>query len=107
MMKENDAEADGAPYQVLISNRAFEALSSIRSKADARAVARIIDLLDTVPYLGRVYDPLYDATRPDFEARVVYAGHFGIYYEVIEDEQREVHVLYIEDQRRDPLMRFS
>ena len=107
MTKEDCAEADGAPYHVLISDRASEALSSIRSKADARAVARVIDLLDTVPYLGRVYDPLYDAAHPDFETRVAYAGHCGVYYEVIEGEQREVHVLYIEDQRRDPLMRFS
>ena len=94
------------PYEVLIAPVAVGALLSVSSKADRRGLDRVLLLLDTVPMIGRVYDPLYDAARPDGEVRVVYAGHYGVYYEV-DEEALEVHVLYIEDQRRDPKRRFG
>ena len=37
---------------------------------------------------------------------MAYAGHYGIYYDV-SDEHDEVHIYYIEDQRRYPLSRFK
>lgn len=93
-------------YEVIVARRALDVIASIGSKADAAAVSRAIDLLDTVPWIGRSYDPLYEAARPDFDLLVVYAGHFGIYYQV-DDEGLRVYVLFVEDQRADPLRRFS
>ena len=37
---------------------------------------------------------------------VVYAGHYGIYYDIDEPALR-VNVAYIEDQRTDPAKRFE
>ena len=49
---------------------------------------------------------MYEAAKPEEPVLVAYAGHYGIYYDV-SDEHDEVHIYYIEDQRRDPLSRFK
>ena len=102
------ADMDAArPYEVLLTPEAEEAYLAVRSKADLTRLDSMLDVLDTVPDIGRAYDPLYEAARPSIEGlRVVYAGHFGIYYVIDEDAGRVV-VVAIEDQRRDPLTRFS
>lgn len=53
-----------------------------------------------------VYDPIYDAARPDHEVLVTYAGHIGIYH-TCDDANRTVCIEYAEDTRRDPLGRFG
>ena len=58
------------------------------------------------PHFGVVYDPIYDAARPDHEVLVTYAGHYGIYY-VYDDAEQLVNVEYLEDTRCDPMGRFS
>lgn len=93
------------PYKVVLSPTAADALRAIGSKSDLRAVGHMLQLLDTVPYIGRTYDPLYEAARPATPVTVVYAGHYGIYYDIDEQDMR-VEVAFIEDQRRDPLGRF-
>lgn len=94
---------------VFLSAAAREAVLSIRSRADARAVARRLRDLEEIPGAGRPYDPEYEAARPDHEVLVVYAGHMGIYYtyDAREGTGGTVHVEWVEDQRADPMGRFS
>lgn len=93
-------------YEVLLTPEAEQAYTSIASKADLKQLDAMLDVLDTVPGVGRLYDPAYPAARPNIDnLLVVYAGHYGIYY-VIREQSKCVHVLAIEDQRRDPLARF-
>ncbi len=98
-------DRDGAPYAIRLSELAKLAYRAIPSKRDFKKVQKMIHLLDTVPEIGRIYDPDYPAARPPFEMRVVFAGRYGIYY-VVEEADSLVRVLFIEDQRRDPLNRF-
>ena len=93
-------------YEVILSPTAIRTIANVTSKMDRARIDRVLCILDTVPGIGREYDPMYEAARPEEPVMVVYAGHYGIYYEVSE-ENSEVHVYYIEDQRRDPLSRFK
>ena len=94
------------PYEVFLTDTAKSSYGRIESKNDLRRVDKVSGALDTVPEIGRLHDPVYDAAKPPFDARAVYAGRFGIYYRVLEDAA-QAHVYYIEDQRRDPMERFS
>lgn len=99
-------DEDEGAYEVILSPIAEQVMRSVRSRADRRRIDGILTVLDAVPGIGRVYDPLYEAAKPPEEVMVAYAGHYGIYYEVLEEE-RTVYAYYIEDQRRDPMMRFG
>lgn len=61
-------------YEVVLTDRAKRDYLTIVAKPDSISVNNILDALDTLPYIGRVYDPLYDAARTPFELRVAYAG---------------------------------
>lgn len=104
--RDEDEGAEKGAYEVVIAPSALRKMAAIPSKADRRSVDKVICILDTVPDIGRKYDPLYEAARPEGDVMVVYAGHYGIYYEVLEEEKL-VAVYHIEDQRRDPLKRFE
>ena len=93
---------------VVLAESAAEALDAIESRADAVAVARRLRALRTFPEIGSVYDPEYQAARPDHQVLVTYAGHFGIYY-VYDPALRDgtVYVEWIQDERRNPMTRFS
>lgn len=106
MTEQSSSEDDLETYEVILSPTAEQVLQSIPSRADRKRIDRILCVLDTVPGIGRNYDPLYDAARPPETVQVTYAGHYGIYYEVLK-EQNIVYVYYIEDQRCDPLGRFD
>lgn len=93
-------------FEVLLTEGASQTYAAIRSNADLMAVNRSISALKTLPYIGRSYDPVYEAAKPPFDLLVAYAGHDGIYY-VVEEDLRQVHVYFIEDQRRDPMRRFG
>lgn len=93
-------------YEVILSPTAERAFKAVRSRVDMKRIDRVLSILDTVPGIGRNYDPLYDAAQPPEDIKVVYAGHYGIYYQV-DESLAEVHVYYIEDQRRDQMIRFS
>ena len=105
----NNCPDDGAdeivPYTVILSDAAKTEYQHISSKHDFAKVRKTLELLDTVPEIGRTYNPEYPAAQPDFEMRVTFAGRYGIYY-VVEEGSHEVYVLFIEDQRRNPLNRF-
>ncbi|MBC5585620.1 hypothetical protein H8S61_15650 [Eggerthella sp. NSJ-70] len=105
-MDELHEENGPETYEVIISPTALEAISTIASRADRARIDKVLSILDTVPGIGRTYDPVYEAARPKEPVMVAYAGHYSIYYEV-SDDRGEVHIYYIEDQRRDPLSRFS
>lgn len=105
MTDESGADDEFVPYSVILAPTAEQALKAVDSKIDRMRIDRILRVLDTVPGIGRTYDPLYDAARPDGSVLVAYAGHYGIYYEASEKD-RTVYVYYLEDQRRDPLARF-
>lgn len=98
--------ADAAPYTVIVMPTAERALKAVHSKADRRELDAVLSLLDTFPRIGRLYDPVYAAARPRRDVLVFYAGHYGVYY-VIDEAARAVNVLFIEDQCRNPLKRFS
>lgn len=102
---ETIAENEQAPYRVVLSHLVHQARYSITAKRDRQKIKKILQLLDTVPEIGRIYDPNYAAARPPFAMRVVFAGRYGIYY-VIEEAEKTVRVLFIGNQRRDPLNRF-
>ncbi len=93
-------------FTVELTDEAFFSYVSIASERLFEHVDTDIGLLETNPYLGRIYDPVYDAARPDFTCRVFYCEHYGIYYRVDEKLHRII-VFAIEDQRRDPKNRFS
>lgn len=105
MPEDEAAENNQPPYRVFLSKRAHQARLEIASKTDRQKIKKMLQVLDTVPEIGRVYDPDYAAARPPFEMRVVSAGRYGIYY-VVNEDKRRVDVLFIEDQRRNPLNRF-
>lgn len=100
-----DAPDEKPPYTVKLSEAARIAYQSIPSKKDFAKVRKMVHLLDTLPEIGRTYDPDYPAARPPFEMRVAFAGRYGVYYRV-EEADETVRILFIEDQRRDPLNRF-
>ncbi len=93
-------------YEVILSPTAEDALMAIGSRADLRAVDNVLQALATTPLMGRTYDPLYEAAAPEEPIMVVYAGHYGIYYD-IDEPGLKVNVAYIEDQRADPTKRFG
>ncbi len=106
-MDQEQAESDILQvYTVILSPTAEKAFKAVRSRADRRRIDGVLCVLDTVPGIGRDYDPIYEAAKPSEDVKVVYAGHFGIYYQIIESDNL-VYVYYIEDQRRDPMKRFS
>lgn len=92
-------------YQVRVSPAARRKLLTM-PKASFEKVRKTIDLLQTTPYRGSVYDPTYEAARLPFICRVVYVKKWGIYYTVHDDEHL-VYIRYLEDQRRDPRKRFG
>ncbi len=100
-----DDEED-RPYQVLLTDAAKRAYQRVMAKQDLLRIDKVLDVLDTVPEIGGSYDPIYEAAKPPFDVRVAYAGHYGIYYRIMESD-KQVHVYSIEDQRRDPLTRFN
>lgn len=104
-MEKPTDEVDEQPlYSVFLTKAAKASLPFIVAKSHRAKVRKMLQMIDTVPEMGRVYDPDYPATLPPFEVRVTYAGRYGIYYTINEDAQ-EVYVISIEDQRRDPLNR--
>lgn len=106
-MSEGRPDADaGTPYEVVLSPVAEQAMRDAGSHDNRRRIDGVLTVLDTVPSIGRVYDPLYEAARPSEDVMVAYAGHYGIYYEVLE-KARIVYVYYIEDQRRNSMSRFG
>lgn len=101
-----DKSEEQMPYNVTLTDEAFYAYASIPSEKVFQHVDSDLGLLETTPYLGRSYDPVYDVARPPFPCRILYCEYYGIYYR-IDESKRAVIVFAIEDQRRNPENRFS
>lgn len=93
-------------FRVILAPSVIEKLATLTNRDDQHRVRKRLLALATVPHFGMVYDPIYDAARPDHEVLVTYAGHIGIYY-TCDDANRTVCIEYVEDTRRDPLGRFG
>lgn len=97
---------DEVAYEVRLSNNALYVHLNITSETAAQKVEKVLELLQSFPELGHVYEPLYTAAQTPFTMRVIYAGTYGIYYD-IDDAAQIVNIDFIEDQRRDPESRFT
>lgn len=92
-------------YAIRVSESARRSLLTLSDASFAR-VSSSIERLKTMSQLGRSYEPVYDAARPPFSCRVLYAGHFGLYY-TVDEGAHEVYLRYVEDQRMNPRTRFK
>lgn len=92
--------------KVIVTREALFQLANIPSNADYDKVKKMMDVLGAIADAGSKYDPAYEAAKPPVECRVVYAGHYGIYY-TSDPSPSPVVVFSIEDQRRNPEQRFS
>lgn len=104
MRESSELEEETRPYTVRLSEVAENMYRHLGATPFFPKLRKMVELLDTVPEIGRVYDPEYPASRPHAPVRVTCAGRYGIYYTVHEDAH-EVIVINIEDQRRNPLNR--
>lgn len=93
-------------FRVILAPSVIEKLATLTNRDDQRRVRKRLLALATAPHFGMVYDPIYDAARPDHEVLVTYVGHIGIYY-TCDGANRTVCTEYVEDTRRDPLGRFG
>ncbi len=93
------------PYLVVLSLDARDTYLGIEPDAEAAIVDALLASLKTFPRMGRVFEPPFASRRPAGEVRVIFGGYHGIYYQINDDERR-VEVLFIEDQRRDPMSMF-
>lgn len=93
-------------YEVLMTQEAEEDYKRASHSPRFSRVNMMLDILGGFPGVGRVYDPQYEAASLPDDARVAYADIYGIYY-LIDEAKRAVIVLAIEDQRSDPMLRFS
>ena len=77
------------------------------SEAAFGRVLNSLDLLRTSPFLGKVYDPSYDAGFPPFECRVLFVSSTtkAVYY-YLDSKSDKVIVFEIGDVRADPMTRF-
>lgn len=103
MPEENE---ESASYEVLLTDEAYLAYVALTSDRVFEHVTHSMELLEASPLLGQVYDPAYEAKRPPFSCRVLFCEHYGIYY-LVDESELTIHIVAIEDQRRDPLNRFS
>lgn len=92
-------------YEVRVSLVAREKLLTL-PETSFKKVRKLISTLREMPYGGSVYDPVYEAARPPFECRVAYAGKYGLYY-TVHDEEALIYLRFVEDQTMDPRLRFK
>ena len=91
-------------YDVRVSPAARKKLLTL-PESSFKKIQKLISTLRGMPCVGTVYDPVYEAAKPPFECRVAYAGRYGLYYTVHEDEGL-LYIRFVEDQSMDPRLRF-
>lgn len=101
-----DADEAVGPFDIELTDEALYAYSAVTPDRLYQRIGDLIDFLALHPYYGEAYDPAYEAARPPVSCRVLYCARYGVYYHV-DDERHLITVLAIEDQRRDPLARFT
>ena len=100
------SDAERPPFEVRMTNEAIYGLVVVAPQDVYDRISFLIGNLRAFPYYGGEYRPYYRAAMPDVATRIFYCGHYGVYYTVDEIEQT-VTVLSVEDERMDPLGRFS
>ena len=107
MMTDNELnlEEHNPPYEVRLSEAAGIVYRELSKTKAFTKLRKMIEILDTVPEIGRLYDRNYPAARPNMDLRIAFAGRYGIYY-TVEEAEKTVRVMFIEDQRRDPFNLF-
>lgn len=98
--------SEGTAFEVRMTDEAVYGYSAVVPTSVYERVGFLIENLGTFPYYGGEYRPYYRAAMPDIATRVFYCGHYGVYY-AVDDQQRIVTVLAVEDERMNPLGRFS
>lgn len=96
-------------WSVFYTQRAIDfIIDNVDSERVANKIFKYRELLESMPDLGRFYDPEYPAARPPFPCRCIAVSDtpFAIYY-IKEEEARRVVIFCIEYQRVDPHARFS
>lgn len=93
-------------YEVKLARAAQTTYEELYPSVQFNSIRKVLTLLGTFPGIGMTYDPQYEVASLPAGARVIYAGKYGIYY-IINAEAQKVLVLTIEDQRSNPLTRFS
>ena len=90
-------------YCVKLTDEAKYQYAAIESTDDFTRVTKAMQHLKKFAKMGVVYDPIFEAAPAPEGVRVVYAGHYGVYYLV---RAEEVLVVSVSDQRRNPRDRF-
>lgn len=88
-----------------LTDEALFQLTAIPGEKEYTQVTRMLGLLADFPELGEQYDPLFASAPIPSGTHVLYAGHYGIYY-LFEKDAMVVLVISIDDQRRNPRMRY-
>ncbi|WP_251212400.1 hypothetical protein [Adlercreutzia murintestinalis] len=97
------------PWSVVYTQYAIDFISEhVESKWVLQKILEYRTLLETVPDLGRSYDPDYPAARTPFACRELPVPDtpFTLYY-LKEEEERRIVIFCVEYQRADPNARFS
>lgn len=102
----SDLDELDEPFDVVMTDEALYAYAESPSERVYTRIGNLIDFLAEHPYFGEEYDPYYQAAFPPIACRVFFCAHYGVYYHV-DDEQRRINVLAIEDHRKNPLNRFK
>ncbi|WP_172135433.1 hypothetical protein [Adlercreutzia sp. ZJ473] len=102
----SDAE-ERPSYSAVYAKSFNDALLALPDNAYAR-IEHIVDLLENFPYLGRPYNPTYDAALPPIECMqmLVSKTRYALYY-MIDEKAKEIIFFYLGDTRQDPLTMFS
>lgn len=101
-----DDDESVEPYEVRLTDEALYAYADIPSRGVRGRVGMLLDFLAMHPYYGQAYAPYYPSARPPVPCRIFFCDHYGVYYHVNE-EAHIVTVITIEDERRNPLLRFG
>ena len=105
-MSNQNEDEDLPSYEAELALDAQATYEGLYPSAQFNSLRKVLTLLSMFPGIGTTYDPQYEAAALPTDARVVYAGKYGIYY-VIDEGVQKVFVLAIENQRSNPLTRFS
>lgn len=96
-----------AEYEVLYARQFDEQLMELPDSVYDR-VEHSIDVIVDNPGLLRAYDPPYEAAAPPMDVRWYYVPRaYKVIYLALDEEGRQMRMLFLGDTREDPLHRFD
>lgn len=96
-----------AAYEILYARQFHEQLMELSDSVYDR-VEHSIDVIADNPGLLRTYDPPYEAAVPPIDLRWYYVPRtYKVIYLVLDDDERQMRMLFLGDTREDPLHRFD